>query len=76
MPNRTKTDHYRDITRPELEELYYYLSNPETDTEIAMQDIAKEYDAIYLGIGTTVSRSTKVKNIDRAHLALPFLQEN
>lgn len=43
MPNRTKTDHYRDITRPELEELYYYLSSPETDTEIAMQDIAKEY---------------------------------
>ena len=43
MTNRTKTDHYRDITRPELEELYYYLSNPETDTEIAMQDIAKEY---------------------------------
>lgn len=43
MPNRTKTDHYRVITRPELEELYYYLSNPETDTEIAMRDIAKEY---------------------------------
>lgn len=43
MPNRTKTDHYGDITRPELEELYYYLSNPETDTEIAMRDIAKEY---------------------------------
>ena len=43
MTNRTKTDHYRVITRPELEELYYYLSNPETDTEIAMRDIAKEY---------------------------------
>jgi hypothetical protein len=43
MTNRTKTDHYRDITRPELEELYYYLSNPETDTDIAMRDIAKEY---------------------------------
>jgi len=44
--------------------------------DILFEDILKEYDAIYLGIGTTVSRSTKVKNIDRAHLALPFLQEN
>ncbi len=40
------------------------------------EDILKEYDAIYLGIGTTVSRSTKVKNIDKAHLALPFLEQN
>ena len=37
------SEHYADITRPELEELYHYLSNPETDTEIAMRDIAKEY---------------------------------
>ena len=40
---RNGSDHYADITRPELDELYHYLSNPETDTEIAMQDIAKEY---------------------------------
>lgn len=36
-------DHYADITRPELEELYHYLSNPETDSSIAMRDISKEY---------------------------------
>jgi len=44
--------------------------------DILFEDILKEYDAVYLGIGTTVSRSTKVKNIDKAHLALPFLQQN
>jgi glutamate synthase (NADPH/NADH) small chain len=44
--------------------------------DILFEDILKEYDAIYLGVGTTVSRSTKVKNIDKAHLALPFLQAN
>jgi len=43
---------------------------------ILFEDIQKEYDAIHLGIGTTVSRSTKVKNVDKAHLALPFLQAN
>ena len=37
------TNQYDHITKPELEELYYYLTNPETDTEIAMRDIAKEY---------------------------------
>jgi len=50
--------------------------NTTVGKDILFEDILKEYDAIYLGIGTTVSRSTKVKNIDRAHLALPFLQEN
>jgi glutamate synthase (NADPH/NADH) small chain len=44
--------------------------------DILFEDILKEYDAVYLGIGTTVSRSTRVKNIDKAHLALPFLQAN
>jgi len=44
--------------------------------DILFEDILKEYDAIYLGIGTIVSRSTRVKNIDKAHLALPFLQAN
>jgi len=44
--------------------------------DVLFEDILKEYDAIYLGIGTTVSRSTKVKNIDKAQLALPFLQAN
>jgi glutamate synthase (NADPH/NADH) small chain len=50
--------------------------NTTVGKDILFEDILKEYDAIYLGIGTTVSRSTKVKNIDKAHLALPFLQAN
>jgi len=44
--------------------------------DILFEEILKEYDAVYLGIGTTVSRSTKIKNIDKAQLALPFLQAN
>lgn len=40
---RNGSDHYADITRPELEELYHYLANPETDSSIAMRDITKEY---------------------------------
>ncbi len=40
---RNGSDHYADITRPELEELYHYLANPETDSRIALRDITKEY---------------------------------
>lgn len=40
---RNGSDHYADITRPELDELYHYLANPETDAKIAMRDITKEY---------------------------------
>jgi len=50
--------------------------NTTVGKDVIFEDILREYDAIYLGIGTTVSRSTKVKNIDKAHLALPFLQAN
>jgi len=49
--------------------------NTTVGKDILFEDILREYDAIYLCIGTTVSRSTKVKNIDKAHQALPFLQE-
>jgi len=50
--------------------------NTTVGKDVLFEDILKEYDAIHLGIGTTVSRSTKIKNINEAHLALPFLQEN
>lgn len=40
---RNGSDHYADLTRPELDELYHYLANPETDAKIALQDITKEY---------------------------------
>lgn len=43
MTNGNSTNHYADITRPELEELYHYLANPETDSRIALRDITKEY---------------------------------
>jgi len=50
--------------------------NTTVGKDVLFEDIRKEYDAIHLGIGTTVSRSTKIKNIDKANLALPFLQVN
>jgi glutamate synthase (NADPH/NADH) small chain len=50
--------------------------NTTVGKDILFEDIIKEYDATYLGIGATVSRSTKVENIDKAHLALPFLKAN
>jgi glutamate synthase (NADPH/NADH) small chain len=50
--------------------------NTTVGKDILFEDILKEYDAIHLGIGTTISRSTKVKNVDKASLALPFLQAN
>ena len=50
--------------------------NTTVGKDVLFKDILKEYDAVYLSIGTTVSRSTRVKNIDKAHLALLFLQAN
>jgi glutamate synthase (NADPH/NADH) small chain len=50
--------------------------NTTVGKDIQFEDILKEYDAVFLGIGTTASRSTKIKNIDKAYLALPFLQQN
>ncbi|HIJ70980.1 MAG TPA: FAD-dependent oxidoreductase [Planctomycetes bacterium] len=50
--------------------------NTTVGKDVLFEDILKEYDAVHLGIGTTQSRSTKVKNIDKACLALPFLQAN
>jgi glutamate synthase (NADPH/NADH) small chain len=50
--------------------------NTTVGKDILFEDMLKDYDAVFLGIGTTVSRSTKVPNSDRAHLALPFLEQN
>jgi len=50
--------------------------NTTVGKDILFEDILRDYDAVFLGTGTTVSRSTKVANIDKAHLALPFLQQN
>ena len=50
--------------------------NTTVGKDILFDDIMKDYNAVYLGIGTTLSRSTRVKNSDRCLLALNFLQEN
>ncbi len=50
--------------------------NTTVGKDVLFEDITKDYDAVYLGIGTTISRSTRVKNAQKALLALNFLQEN
>ncbi|MCK4271839.1 FAD-dependent oxidoreductase, partial [bacterium] len=44
--------------------------------DLLFEDLLRDYDALYLGIGTTVSRSTKVKNFEKCLLALDFLKDN
>jgi glutamate synthase (NADPH/NADH) small chain len=44
--------------------------------DILFENIMTDYDAVYLGTGTTISRSTRVKNSEKCLLALNFLQEN
>jgi glutamate synthase (NADPH/NADH) small chain len=44
--------------------------------DVPFDDLRREYDAVFLGTGLTVSRSTRVENSDRALLALPFLKQN
>jgi len=38
--------------------------------------LLKDYGAVFLGIGTTISFSTRVKNSDKCLLALDFLKDN
>ncbi len=50
--------------------------NTEVGKDILFEDLMKDYEAIYLGIGTTVSLSTRVTNSEKCELALNFLKEN
>jgi glutamate synthase (NADPH/NADH) small chain len=50
--------------------------NTRVGTDISFEDIMKQYDAVYLAIGTSQSRSTKVKNADKCMLALDFLRKS
>ncbi len=50
--------------------------NTTVGEDVLFGDILKDYNAVYIGIGATVSRSTRVKNFEKALLALNFLQEN
>ena len=44
--------------------------------DVSFENIMKEYNAVYLAIGTSVSRSTRVKNADKCLLALDFLRDS
>ncbi len=50
--------------------------NTKVGRDVLFKDILNDYDAVYLGIGTTASRSTKVKNSEKCFLALDFLKDN
>ncbi|MBN1577769.1 MAG: FAD-dependent oxidoreductase [Chitinispirillaceae bacterium] len=50
--------------------------NTRVGSDISFEDIMKKYDAVYLAIGTSQSRSTKVKNADKCMLALDFLRKS
>lgn len=50
--------------------------NTRVGRDVTFQDLLNNYDAVYLGIGTTVSRSTRVKNAEKCLLALDFLKDN
>ncbi len=43
--------------------------------EVEFEDLLNQNDAVFLGIGTTKSRSTKIKNYEKCDLALEFLTE-
>ncbi len=50
--------------------------NTRVGRDVLFENLLEEYNAVYLGIGTTVSRSTKVKNSEKCLLALDFLKDN
>jgi len=50
--------------------------NTTVGKDILFEDILKQYDAVYLGIGTPLSLSTRIKNVEKCILALNFLREN
>ena len=50
--------------------------NTRVGADISFQQLLNDYDAVFLGIGTTESRSTRVNNAEKCSLALDFLQIN
>jgi len=49
--------------------------NTRVGRDIPFEELTDDYDAVYIGIGTTVSRSTRVANSDKCLLALEFLKD-
>jgi glutamate synthase (NADPH/NADH) small chain len=50
--------------------------NTRVGKDVLFEDLLKEYGAVFLGTGTTVSLSTRVKNAEKCVLALGFLRDN
>jgi glutamate synthase (NADPH/NADH) small chain len=44
--------------------------------DVPFEDLLREYDAVYVGTGLTLSRSTRVENSDKCLLGLEFLWKN
>jgi len=50
--------------------------NTKVGRDIEFEKLLNDYDAVFMGIGTTVSFSTRVKNSEKCILALDFLKDN
>jgi glutamate synthase (NADPH/NADH) small chain len=50
--------------------------NTRVGKDVLFKDLLKDYHAVFLAIGTTVSLSTRVKNSEKCVLALSFLRDN
>ncbi|MFO7740599.1 MAG: FAD-dependent oxidoreductase [Desulfatiglandaceae bacterium] len=48
--------------------------NTRVGEDVLFQSLLNDYDAVYLAIGNTVSRSTRIENADKCILALDFLR--
>jgi len=44
--------------------------------DVLFEDLVRDYDAVYIGTGLTLSRSTRVENADKCVPALDFLWQN
>lgn len=50
--------------------------NTKVGKDIKFDKLLKDYDAVFIGIGNTVSFSTRVKNAEKCFLALEYLKDN
>lgn len=53
-----------------------FMFNTKVGKDVMFKDLLDKYDAVFIGIGTSKSRSTGIKNADKCILALDFLREN
>ncbi|MCK5767176.1 MAG: FAD-dependent oxidoreductase [Candidatus Atribacteria bacterium] len=50
--------------------------NTEVGKDVEFEYLLKEYDAVFMGIGNTISLSTRVTNFEKCVLGLDFLRDN